>query len=83
MPNNNHPDDLGYLKMARVFYDGIIRAKNVITPPETPAGGIDDSSPPDVYGGNCNNTCPCPTASSPLRALWRLPVDPSNSNSGK
>jgi hypothetical protein len=52
VPNNNHPNDLGYLKMARNFYDGIVVAKAGITAPLTPVGGIDDSSPPDVLGGN-------------------------------
>jgi hypothetical protein len=52
MPNNNHPSDAGYIKMARVFYDGIVRAKAGITPPLTPVGGIDDSSPPDIVNAN-------------------------------
>lgn len=38
--------------MARVFYDGIVKARSGITTAATPVGGIDDSSPPDLIGGN-------------------------------
>ncbi|OBT55379.1 hypothetical protein VE04_05396 [Pseudogymnoascus sp. 24MN13] len=48
--DNVHPTNAGYLKMARVFYDGIIAANDSITPPKTPPGGISDPILPYVVG---------------------------------
>ena len=42
-PDGTHPTDLGYLKMSRLWYNGIVEAANIgdITAPK-PVAGVDD-----------------------------------------
>lgn len=46
-PDGTHPTDAGYLKMATVFYNGIVYASSFISPPEDVAGINDVSAPND------------------------------------
>jgi hypothetical protein len=48
-PDGTHPTEEGYLKMATVFYNGIVSMAAVIQPPATVAG-IDDAAAPNDNG---------------------------------
>ncbi|KAH8592827.1 hypothetical protein B0O99DRAFT_716169 [Bisporella sp. PMI_857] len=57
LANGLHPNDAGYMKMARLYYDAIVDLNYYIKPIQAIAGINDAAAPPDIGGGEIDTKC--------------------------
>lgn len=76
--DGTHPTDAGYLKMASVFYEGIVTALPLIPPPRHVAGINDKSAPNDKETPPKLNKCPKAPANTTKPARTHQGSGPSS-----